>query len=1046
MKRLIGFALSCFLMVSGYAVTSTFHSYGGYSTYQHLGNGKIEFSVNVYSAWRGATVYDSMYLSDLNCSIKIGSTVTDLKVSFVKLYNPSYPCVNYTNQVDGWGLIYRGIRLFKCTVDLQKSPFDLLLKSDSIINFITEIGRSPYEDVAWGTTLSNNPYTQTRFTTCINYKAIGKNNLHGLEFPNGTVLHFSKADSGTNFNPGAYCDYGDSIYYELVPLETDSKGNIPIYKYGLSGSYPIPTLCVNPGSVVCGSNLSRKPLPTGMYFNSSTGELTLVPKSPDPKVDVFLVPVVYRTHLFYKNTAGNWLFQGYQTLVMYPTLTDSNYLPSGQIGTLPTMNIPRRIEVCEGDTAILTIEPKSINAKFTDTVFVLFSGNLPKKNYSYSIDYTKIYLPKITLKVWGNTGNSGTSPAILNFQLAKKITQNRVTSCIGGPTRSQGIEVVFRKVLNPKVSAVPGPCNGITAKALDGASGLTMSYSWQIYKDSWQTKPIKTVKSSAVVLTGLTQSKYYFLCKASAVKAYCSERTFYDSVDMKAHWPNLDFQLNRQTVCAFDTNQRYYPTQVKGFSGKLQSQWDVDSMVFLKDTLNYDIYKPTRVLLRLQDTAGCDYTKAFDLGSDSLLSVSLSETKVLCGAGKESVFITSSIKGFKPTANWQIEGSDGSKSSHNQDTQVNYFYTAAKNLVTAVITTSGGCSGTFTTWVTVDTTQFYSSSLPKLCQSTDSFVLSKIKILPTGGFWKSEQGAGETIRLKNLQKYPDTIAAYYYYQSSSSLCGFVDTQYLAVLDTQKQVFSQRVSICKELQQYELSAAFQPKNKKGTWREVSSQGSLGKDVKLGMIYPKTSTSGVYGLYYDYQDSVCGNEDAYELEIKPRVLALEGKSSVLMAKENEWIQFTGNNLLTGKTTNYVWEFGDSIGGVKTTSTLSNPQHSYQKKGIYKPLLYGYADGCEDSIQLPAIKIEVLGTESGKTMSQWQVHPNPFAETLYIQNNGMISNAGGTMIRIWDSKGRLLYTTTAAEIPIAINTQSWSTGIYHLQVSDMNGVNSLVLIKTE
>ncbi len=1027
MKRLIGFALSCFLMVSGYAA-STEKTFGGTIHYSYLGNAKIAVNIQYYSY---SDNFDSTKTA-IDFYIKIANTKFNPSYSYSHVTSPSYPCSNpndwrSSSFTTGFCKVYH----YQCTLDLSLKMYDTLLKKDSMLYLIGEsidvIGYSGFSS-----TLQTKP--RSNFTTCINVKSLLKGD-EGLSFPYGSNLFIAAADSTTSFNAGSYPQFGDSVYYELLSIDTDSKGVNAIYNYGLSGQYPVPTLCPSPTSVVCSPNLTRKPYPTGFYFNHTTGEATFFPKwlsAPGWMV----TPIHMRGHIYRKGTNNQWVYRGFSSLVMVPFLTGENAY--NLAGNVPVFDLPRKIEICEQDTATITVKTKSISATFKDSVYVKIEGNLTLKNYAYVVDYSKIYEPIITIKIWSNSGDSKFTSA--NFTMRLGVGSK---NCWNGITRSQGIEVVFRKVLNPKVSAVPGPCNGITAKALDGASGLTMSYSWQIYKDSWQTKPIKTVKSSTVVLTGLTQSKYYFLCKASAVKAYCSERTFYDSVDMKAHWPNLDFQLNRQTVCAFDTNQRYYPTQVKGFSGKLQSQWDVDSMVFLKDTLNYDIYKPTRVLLRLQDTAGCDYTKAFDLGSDSLLSVSLSETKVLCGAGKESVFITSSIKGFKPTANWQIEGSDGSKSSHNQDTQVNYFYTAAKNLVTAVITTSGGCSGTFTTWVTVDTTQFYSSSLPKLCQSTDSFVLSKIKILPTGGFWKSEQGAGETIRLKNLQKYPDTIAAYYYYQSSSSLCGFVDTQYLAVLDTQKQVFSQRVSICKELQQYELSAAFQPKNKKGTWREVSSQGSLGKDVKLGMIYPKTSTSGVYGLYYDYQDSVCGNEDAYELEIKPRVLTLEGKSSVLMAKENEWIQFTGNNLLTGKTTNYVWEFGDSIGGVKTTSTLSNPQHSYQKKGIYKPLLYGYADGCEDSIQLPAIKIEVLGTESGKSIAQWQVHPNPFAATLYIQNNGMISNAGGTMIHIWDSKGRLLYTTTAAEIPIAINTQSWSTGVYHLQVIENNRNYSLILV---
>jgi hypothetical protein len=889
----------------------------------------------------------------------------------------------------------------------------------------------PIHCIGYCTLNANFPYT--RFSAAINTRAL-HNGMSGLDFKNGHNFILSCSDSTTSFHHGAYPNFGDSVYFELLDLETDSKNNKPSYKLGLSGKYPIPTLCPGGTNYICSPNLNRKPLPTGFYFNNATGEMTLVPKVPSSLLPGMTNPVYLRGHIYHKNASNQWIYQGYNSILMLPYMEDSfQYVMENQIGVLPVMNIPRKVEICESDTATIEISTRAINPNFKDTAFVSIEGNITIKNYSLRVDYSKPYLPKILLKIWTNPNDPNNGPALLSVRLSKKLKFGNCNT-IGGPIRIQTVEVVFRKKFQPEISTVPGPCNGITAKTLDKVPGVLTSSTWKVYKDSISKTPLAVYSSSNFTLKGVDKAKYYFVCTVKANKAACSEKTLTDSVNMIANWPNINFSLNQTTRCSQDSSQAFYPVNMVGFASNKSLWWETDSTIFKADTLFYSSFTSNRILLRITDTAGCDLSKEFILGMDSLRSITLS-SQLLCFPQNKRITFTSAFKNYHPRVSWECISSDGDTSRFKDDSSITVYFKSPKNRIIAHFVSNQGCKSTLETAIQVDTTQIYVGKLPQLCKHDKSFNLSNLPIIPANGFWNSALNTGEILDLTSITTFPTSLPCYYFVGSSASACEYIDTQYLLIQDTITEIAVTPEIVCAESREISLDSLFKPTFSPGKWSSLSTN-NLSFSATAASIQPRKSISASYTLYYRYNKDVCSNQTQYAVTISPRVIDISANSDRNVTKINEPINFTAKNQISSANNKYRWLFGDSLAGVAVESADQNPTHRFKQVGLYYPVVYASTENCWDSVHLPEIRVELLGTSFTSTRNRFQISPNPFNQEIWI--NSQTDNASLISVIIYNSQGKTVYQQEKMRLPLSIPSANWSAGIYYVQVTNLTHTN--------
>lgn len=82
------------------------------------------------------------------------------------------------------------------------------------------------------------------------------------------------------------------------------------------------------------------------------------------------------------------------------------------------------------------------------------------------------------------------------------------------------------------------------------------------------------------------------------------------------------------------------------------------------------------------------------------------------------------------------------------------------------------------------------------------------------------------------------------------------------------------------------------------------------------------------------------------------------------------------------------------------------------------------------------------TGTGVAEWtntvSIYPNPVVETINI------SNAEGSRIAIYNSNGQVVKQIEKAESHAAVNVSSLSAGIYWMQITSDNGVNTVKFVK--
>ncbi|MEZ4774104.1 MAG: S8 family serine peptidase [Bacteroidia bacterium] len=193
------------------------------------------------------------------------------------------------------------------------------------------------------------------------------------------------------------------------------------------------------------------------------------------------------------------------------------------------------------------------------------------------------------------------------------------------------------------------------------------------------------------------------------------------------------------------------------------------------------------------------------------------------------------------------------------------------------------------------------------------------------------------------------------------------------------------------------------------------------------------------YSEVQLSNAAAREVYYCRILGKGPVAEFSISDPTAQPGTAIQFADNN---AQATSWAWDFGDG-----TSSTLSNPQHTYSQTGEYIITLT-VSDGiCTiSSTQTVTIsnQVSVDPTGSDKT---WRLYPNPNGGTFSLEVTDTYS--GKYQVKITDLRGKVCLEHTGVKYPgemrVQLDTQQQlSKGMYFLHYTSGKSIFTLQFMR--
>jgi gliding motility-associated-like protein len=356
-------------------------------------------------------------------------------------------------------------------------------------------------------------------------------------------------------------------------------------------------------------------------------------------------------------------------------------------------------------------------------------------------------------------------------------------------------------------------------------------------------------------------------------------------------------------------------------------------------------------------TMNATYTPA-GTDNDTLVFVLTASGNSLCGVAKDSITV---IRGGQPNAMFYAnnaclggatnfaDSTQGTVTAWhwnfgNGDTSnvqnPSYTYTVSGTYtVTEIVSSGGSCSDTIKKTVTVNAAPTASFTFSANCLSDSVHFTDNSSVSPgTINSWSWSFGDGGTSTIKNPQHQYDSIANYTVTLSvvSDSGCTAAATQTLSINPSPLAGFTAQ-SNCS------ATVLFTDTSKIGTGTVTAWSWTFGDGGTSAIQNPSYTynTPGTYTVLLQAQsNNGCKDTASKVVTIGSPVVAQfspQGGSYNV----NQGISF--NNQSTGAAT-YTWIFGDN-----TTSTATDPSHSFTNAGTYTVILVATnSTGCSDTVR--------------------------------------------------------------------------------------------------
>jgi hypothetical protein len=427
------------------------------------------------------------------------------------------------------------------------------------------------------------------------------------------------------------------------------------------------------------------------------------------------------------------------------------------------------------------------------------------------------------------------------------------------------------------------------------------------------------------------------------------------------------------------------------------------------------------------DTAGCDFSKSFDLLSDSIYQLELPQVQTLCGAQSIELYASNPKTGGVWSGDWAINTAS-TNTTLGTAKRISVFVEAPKSTLTGHFTSPDGCSVKLSREIIVDTTTIRFPNVSVVCKASDSFDLNGIKASPKGGVWWNEESAGSTLKFKYVTA--DSMKASYTLANAD--CVFTDSLWISLADTAKKEFTSPIAVCGESATIDLNTIFNPSTSAGTWYSKQANVSINK----GLVIPRNTTANTYPVYYFSNTSPCGQLETHWLTVNPRIIAIDAKSNTTTAQIPATILFEASNLLGTAGTTYRWFFNDTTSGSNDSAQANSCSHTYTKASTYYPFVIAKVGNCVDTGYCAAIQVNPLSLEENNNYSLL-ISPNPtLGKDIQIHCDKLIKS-----VQLLNSQGQMILNQNCDVNSFSINNKQLSPGIYFVKIQLYQNTKSIV-----
>jgi PKD repeat protein len=241
--------------------------------------------------------------------------------------------------------------------------------------------------------------------------------------------------------------------------------------------------------------------------------------------------------------------------------------------------------------------------------------------------------------------------------------------------------------------------------------------------------------------------------------------------------------------------------------------------------------------------------------------------------------------------------------------------------------------------------------------------------------------------------------------------------YELVKPTTTFISSQNDMICQN-NNLNLEVTREHENSYFIWDFDNSEINTNGDINNNTLSFDFNSPGIYSIsVVEFNEILCaGDTLTFNIEVHE-----VPEADFMYFSDLFEFEFTN---LSSNAVSYAWDFGDG-----NTSTDENPIHTYSEVGDYEvSLTVTSADNCTSTFTQTVNIIDVLGlTEDGNELT----YASPFTHTFELTSVNTLGQ-----ITIISIDGKKVYNNYHQDNSIIIDTESWSKGIYFVNLTNEDG----------
>jgi hypothetical protein len=201
-------------------------------------------------------------------------------------------------------------------------------------------------------------------------------------------------------------------------------------------------------------------------------------------------------------------------------------------------------------------------------------------------------------------------------------------------------------------------------------------------------------------------------------------------------------------------------------------------------------------------------------------------------------------------------------------------------------------------------------------------------------------------------------------------------------------------------------------------------------KISITGTNASTTRYYFFYdWEIQSPSCSSA---RIPVTASILSAPAAAQFTFTQAGGNVNFT-NSSANG--TSYLWNFGDG-----TTSTSTNPSHTYATSGNYNVMLIT-TNNCDSDTVYHNVVIVVTGVEEN-SLGNIEIYPNPARDNISIKLN----NTAIDQIVLTDVIGKELLRINSMKPIVNVDLTPYMDGVYFIRLISCDKTINHRITKTQ